>query len=104
MVVAGMDDAGPGALEWIGDLDGQRAARARRERRRRSLAVVACAALALRLLRAHGRLLLRLDELEARLRAAGIDLPEADGSSSRSRRWPASPRRPSRCRRSTGRP
>ena len=56
---------------------GQRAHRARR-RRGGLLAVAACAALALRLLRAHGRLLLRIDALEQRLRMAGIDLPEAD--------------------------
>ncbi len=77
VLVAGFDDAGPGALEWIGDLEGSELV-ALVAGAVGVLAVVACAALALRLLRAHGRMLLRLDELEERLRMAGIDLPDPD--------------------------
>ena len=77
VLVAGFDDAGPGALEWIGDLEGSELI-ALVAGAVGVLAVVACAALALRLLRAHGRMLLRLDELEERLRMAGIDLPDPD--------------------------
>ncbi len=103
VLVAGVDDAGPGALEWIGDLEGSELIALVAGVVGR-LGVAACAALALRLLRAHGRLLLRLDALEQRLphgrhRPARRPAP----TSSRSRRWPASPPRRSRCRRSTGR-
>ena len=77
VLVAGVDDAGPGALEWIGDLEGSELI-ALVAGVVGLLAVAACAALALRLLRAHGRLLLRIDALEQRLRMAGIDMPEAD--------------------------
>jgi thiol-disulfide isomerase/thioredoxin/uncharacterized membrane protein YphA (DoxX/SURF4 family) len=71
--------AGPGAsaIAWLGDLDGIEAV---------ALGLgVAAAALAvgggfvlLHLVRSYGRVLVRLDRLETRLRSAGFDLEEAE--------------------------
>lgn len=77
VAVAARDDSGPGALAWAGRLDALRwvvvglvAA----------LLVTAAAggAVVLHLLRGHGRLLVRLDRVEERLRAAGLELDERD--------------------------
>jgi peroxiredoxin/uncharacterized membrane protein YphA (DoxX/SURF4 family) len=68
IAAAGLDDPGPSAVAWIGDLSGT------------ALMGVALAAvvavfgfLAFHLLRQNGRLLLRLDELEAQLAAGAPD-------------------------------
>jgi thiol-disulfide isomerase/thioredoxin len=71
--IAGRADAGPSLLGWVGGLDTGTAVLLGL-----LLAVAAAAALALlALLRQQGRLLLRLDAIEAALDRAGVKLPEA---------------------------
>ncbi|MGZ4383938.1 MAG: MauE/DoxX family redox-associated membrane protein [Gaiellaceae bacterium] len=72
VAIAGRAGAGPGAVAWIGRFGLAGAA----------LVVAVCSALALgwlalALLRRHGRLLLRIDRLEAALAQAGIELEES---------------------------
>ncbi len=75
VVVAG-DDAGPGLIEAIGDLDSTAALAI-------GLGLAVCLLLAagtgayLQLLRQHGGLLLRVDALEGALRSHGIPIPSA---------------------------
>jgi len=77
VAVAARDDAGPGALAWSGRLDAL------------AWLVVALVvallvtvavggAVLLHVLRGHGRLLVRLERVEERLRAAGLELDEPD--------------------------
>lgn len=77
VAVAGREDAGPGALAWAGRLDavgwvvvGLVAALL--------VTVAAGGVVVLHLLRGHGRLLVRLERVEERLRAAGLELDEPD--------------------------
>jgi thiol-disulfide isomerase/thioredoxin len=73
ILVLGWDDPGPSAVAWIADLRGA-------EVLALVLGILAAAAVAaggwvaMHLLRQHGRLLLRIDRLEAALAAAGLDV------------------------------
>jgi methylamine dehydrogenase accessory protein MauD len=77
MVIAGRDDAGPGAFAWTRRLDGV-------EWLVLTLAVALAAVVAVggyavaHVLRSYGRVLVRLDAVEARLRDAGLALDEPD--------------------------
>lgn len=74
----GWKDSGPSGVAWIGDLGGAEVAAL-------CLGVLVLAALALgarfalALLRQHGRLLIRVEQLEAALANAGMQLPGAGG-------------------------
>lgn len=72
-VVLGREDAGPSALAWVTSSPGVALAA--------GLAAGLAAALwvAFALLRRHGRALRRVDELEAALREAGLEVPEPAG-------------------------
>lgn len=77
VVVAGRDDAGPGAFAWVSRLEGVEWALL-------ALAVALAAVLAVggyvvsHVLRSYGRVLVRLDRVEERLRVAGLELEEPD--------------------------
>jgi thiol-disulfide isomerase/thioredoxin len=71
VLIAGWSDAGPSAVAWIGRLDGTGIVALAG-----GLALAAGAVVMVALLRQHGRLLLQLDELRARLDHAGVaELP-----------------------------
>ena len=71
VLVAGRSDAGPSAVAWIGRLDGAGVVALAG-----GVAVAALAVFMVALLRQHGRLLLEVDELRARLDHAGVaELP-----------------------------
>ncbi len=77
VVIAGWSDPGPGALAWIGDLDGSRLLAVVAG----SVAVVALAACGwtlLHVMRAYGRVLVRLDQVEHALAVAGISLEDPE--------------------------
>jgi thiol-disulfide isomerase/thioredoxin len=77
IVVAGRDDPGAGALAWTSDLDGAHWL---------VLGLVVALAIVVavggytvaHLLRSHGRMLVRLDAMEERLRLAGFELEDPD--------------------------
>jgi methylamine dehydrogenase accessory protein MauD len=77
VVVAGRDDAGPGAFAWVSRLDGTGLVVL-------ALGAVLAASVAVggyvvaHVLRSYGRVLVRLDAVEGRLRAAGFVLDEPD--------------------------
>ncbi len=77
LVVAGRDDAGPGAFAWVSRLDGVEWALVALAV---AFAVVVAAGgvVASHVLRSYGRVLVRLDRVEERLRAAGFELEEPD--------------------------
>lgn len=73
VLTVGWSDPGPSAVAWLGDLDASGVAAVVAG----SLAVAVGAIggwLGLRLMRAYGRVLLRLERLEARLREEGIEV------------------------------
>lgn len=77
VIVAGRDDRGPGGFAWVSSLDGI-------ERLVLGLAVVIAIVMAVggyavvHVLRSYGRVLVRLEAVEERLRAAGFELEEPD--------------------------
>jgi thiol-disulfide isomerase/thioredoxin/uncharacterized membrane protein YphA (DoxX/SURF4 family) len=77
IVFTGRDDAGPSAVAWMASLNGH-------EWLVLALAVLLVATIAvgayivLNLLRSYGRVLVRLDTVESRLRAAGFELDEPE--------------------------
>lgn len=72
VVALGWQDAGPGAFAWIMGLEGVAIAAAAAAVA--TLVAVAAVVAVLQTLRSYGRVLLRLDRLEAALAAAGIEL------------------------------